>query len=51
MKRSRINEIMAAADELIRHFGFMLPPFAYWSPDEFKANAARASLVIERRCG
>ena len=28
MKRSRVNEIMAAADDLIRHYGFVLPPFA-----------------------
>ena len=32
MKRSRVNEIMAAADDLIRHYGFVLPPFANWSP-------------------
>ena len=29
MKRSRINQIMQAADEMIRHHGFTLPPFAY----------------------
>ncbi len=38
MKRTRINDIMAAADEMIRHYGFVLPPFAYWSPDEFRAR-------------
>ena len=38
MKRSRINDIMAAADDLIRHHGFVLPPFAYWTPDEFRAR-------------
>ncbi len=51
MKRSRINDIMAAADDLIRHHGFVLPPFAYWSPDAFKANAAKAGGVIKARCG
>lgn len=51
MKRSRINEIMAAADETIRHHGFVLPAFAYWTPAEFKANAARAAALVERRCG
>ena len=50
MKRSRINEIMAAADEMIRHYGFVLPPFANWSPDQFKANAHRARRVIDARC-
>lgn len=51
MKRSRINEIMAAADDMIRHYGFVLPPFANWSPDQFKANAPRARRVIDGRCG
>ncbi len=51
MKRSRINEIMAAADDMIRHHGFTLPPFAYWSPDEFRANADRAKRVIDARMG
>ena len=35
MKRSRINQIMAEADEMIRQYGFTLPPFAYWTPEEF----------------
>jgi D-lyxose ketol-isomerase len=51
VKRSRINDIMAAAEDLIRHYGFVLPPFAQWSPAEFKANAARAQRVISGRCG
>ena len=51
MKRSRINQIMAEADEMIRSYGFVLPPFAYWTPEEFKANANKAKAVIEARCG
>lgn len=51
MKRSGINSIMAAADEMIRHFGFALPPFAYWTPDEFSARADQARHVIDARCG
>lgn len=51
MKRSRINQIMAEADEMIRSYGFVLPPFAYWTPEEFKANAAKAQNVIDARCG
>jgi D-lyxose ketol-isomerase len=51
MKRSRINEIMAAADDMIRHYGFVLPPFARWSPDEFRAQAQAAERVITARCG
>jgi hypothetical protein len=28
MKRSRVNEIMGQAEEMILEFGFRLPPFA-----------------------
>ncbi|WP_299677571.1 D-lyxose/D-mannose family sugar isomerase [uncultured Roseobacter sp.] len=51
MKRSRINGIMAEADEMIRSFGFVLPPFAYWTPDEFKGRRDKAAAVIDARCG
>lgn len=51
MKRSRINDIMAEADEMIRSYGFTLPPFAYWSPEEFVARKDVAQSVIEARCG
>lgn len=51
MKRSRINGIMAAADEMIRHYGFVLPPFAGWTPDEFRARRGAAERVISGRCG
>ncbi len=51
MKRSRINEILGAADEMIRHYGFVLPPFAYWTPEEFAARKDDARHVIDARCG
>ena len=49
MKRSRVNQNMAAADEMIRHYGFVLPPFAYWTPDQFKARKAEAHRIIDAR--
>ncbi|SHF37480.1 hypothetical protein SAMN05444339_105237 [Loktanella atrilutea] len=51
MKRSRINDIMAEADEMIRSHGFTLPPWAYWSPDEFRARKAEAAEVVRARNG
>ena len=51
MKRSRINQIMAEADEMIRSYGFVLPPFANWTPEEFKEKAGAARHVIDARCG
>ena len=50
MKRSTINDIMAAADEMIRHYGFVLPPFAYWTPEAFKARTD-ARRIVESRMG
>lgn len=51
MKRSDINEIMAQADDMIRSHGFALPPFAYWTPEEFAAKAGSAKALIDARCG
>jgi len=51
MKRSRINAIMAEADDMIRSYGFTLPPWAYWPPDKFKARKGEAAEVIKARNG
>jgi len=51
MKRSEINQIMAEADAMIRSFGFALPPFAYWTPDTFRARAGTARHLVAARCG
>lgn len=51
MKRSRINEIIAQSDDMMRKHGFVLPPFAYWTPEEFKARKDVAKNVIDARCG
>jgi D-lyxose ketol-isomerase len=50
MKRSRINVIMSEADEMMRRFGFTLPPFAYWTPDEFRSRTD-ARRIVEARMG
>ena len=51
MKRSRVNEIMQEADSFIRSFGFLLPPFAYWTPEEFLRRRAEAGGIVEARLG
>ncbi|MHB1111359.1 MAG: D-lyxose/D-mannose family sugar isomerase [Devosia sp.] len=51
MKRSRVNQIMRESDEFIRSFGYILPPFAYWTPAEFKARQAEAQNVINANLG
>lgn len=51
MKRSRINDLIREGDEVIRTYGFRLPPFAYWTPEDFDVCAAAASHVVLSRCG
>jgi len=49
MKRSYINEILKEGDAFIRSFGYVMPPFAYLSPEEMKA--ADHSIYVERGMG
>ena len=51
MKRSRINEIIREADAFIRSFGYVLPPFAYWSPAEMQERAGEIGMIVDRRMG
>ncbi|MEM8978609.1 MAG: D-lyxose/D-mannose family sugar isomerase [Pseudomonadota bacterium] len=40
MKRSQVNEILRDGDAFIKSFGQILPPFAYWSPEELRSASA-----------
>ncbi|MEL6204538.1 MAG: D-lyxose/D-mannose family sugar isomerase [Pseudomonadota bacterium] len=51
MKRSQVNSIMAAAEEMIAAHGFRLPPFAWWSPEEFRERRDVAAGVVSARAG
>lgn len=52
MKRSEINEIIRESDKFIRSFGYVMPPFAYWSPEELKARTASDSkAILDARLG
>ncbi|WP_439272058.1 D-lyxose/D-mannose family sugar isomerase [Pseudochrobactrum sp. HB0163] len=46
MKRSEINEIIRESDRFIRSFGFVLPPFAYWTPEEMQRRIKDDSAAI-----
>lgn len=49
MNRSQINDILRESDAFIRSFGYVMPPFAYLSPDQMKAGDYR--MIKERRMG
>ena len=52
MKRSEVNEIIRESDKFIRSFGYVMPPFAYWSPEELKARTASDSkAILQARLG
>lgn len=51
MKRSEINAIIRDADQFIRSRGFFLPPFAYWTPDEWRKKGQEVREVVDCSLG
>jgi D-lyxose ketol-isomerase len=51
MKRSEVNDIIRAGDDFIRSFGFLLPPFAYWTPAEMRERRAEIAGIVGARLG
>ena len=51
IKRSDVNRVMREADAFIRSFGYILPPFAYWSPKEFRERRGEAQAIIGASLG
>ena len=48
MERSKVNEILLEGDRFIRSFGYVMPPFAYWSPEEMKHRVSDDSALIRQ---
>lgn len=51
MKRSEVNAIMRDAKAFIRQRGFYLPPFAYWSPNDWKTKGEEAREIVDHQLG
>ena len=51
MKRSEINTIIREADTFIRKHGFYLPPFAYWTPDDWTMRGDEVREIVEHKLG
>jgi len=51
MKRSEINAVIRDADAFLRLSGFNLPPFAYWTPEDWQSKREAAREIIDRRLG
>jgi D-lyxose ketol-isomerase len=51
MKRSEINNIIHMADGFIRSQGFYLPPFAYWTPEDWAFRGKEVNEIVENHLG
>jgi len=51
MKRSEINAIIRDADAFLRLSGFNLPPFAYWTLEDWQSKREETHEIIDRRLG
>jgi len=51
MKRSEVNTIMNEADQFIRQSGFYLPPFAYWTPADWRTKGEEVREIVENELG
>jgi D-lyxose ketol-isomerase len=51
MKRSKINEILLSADAFIQSSGFRLPPFAYWSAEDWRKKGPEVAEIPENSLG
>lgn len=49
MKRSQVNEILLEGDAFIRSFGYVMPPFAYLSPNDLRNSDH--GMIKNRRMG
>jgi len=51
MKRSELNSIITDAKNFFKKNMFMLPEWAYWSPDKWKGAYGRCAGIIDNKLG
>jgi D-lyxose ketol-isomerase len=51
VKRSTINKLIVEAMEFFRDTGFHLPPFAFWSPEDWKQKGPGVDEIRENALG
>ena len=51
MRRAEINEIIKQAQSFIEGFGYVLPPFAPWTPEDWNGNHVHAGAIIDAALG
>ncbi len=51
MKRSEINAIIRQSMEFLESMNFKLPPFAHWTPDEWRRKGPECRDIVEQQLG
>ena len=51
MKRSEINQLIRNSIEFFNEMNFNLPPWAFWTPEEWKGKYDSCSEIIENALG
>lgn len=51
MKRSEINQIIQESIKVLRDHNFQLPPFAYWSPEDWKSKGKEYDEIRDNALG
>jgi D-lyxose ketol-isomerase len=51
MKRSEINQIISEAIKTFAQFQFRLPPFAYWTSEDWKSKGHEADEIRDHALG
>jgi D-lyxose ketol-isomerase len=51
VKRSEINVLIDEATLLFKKYNFLLPPFAYWTPEEWEAKGTQVDEIRECMLG
>jgi D-lyxose ketol-isomerase len=51
MKRSKINAIMSDALAFMHRMNFLLPPFARWTPEQWRQKGPEAAEIVNSQLG
>jgi D-lyxose ketol-isomerase len=51
MKRSEINQVIKESSEFIHRLGFLLPPFASWTPEEWSKKGQECDEIRDNMLG
>jgi D-lyxose ketol-isomerase len=51
MKRSEINKLILDSSDFFKSMNFLLPPWAYWKPEQWKGKYQSCSEIVDNMLG